>query len=144
VVRIVPAKKMRVEVSDDQGNRYTMTLEGNVTREKALGLLDMVELLGGLQDQHEPNSSIHPPSKFDRLMAVLRTRFPLAWFSSKEVLPAYEHEFHESVCLSTVSTYLARMADRGLLMKTDGGLSKKYRLCDRRLLGQVEAGKTYR
>lgn len=44
----MPAKKMRVEVFDGGGNRYTITFDGQVTREKALRLLDIVELLGGM------------------------------------------------------------------------------------------------
>ena len=43
----VPAKKIRVEIFND-GNRYTITFEGQVTRDKALRLLDLVELLGGM------------------------------------------------------------------------------------------------
>lgn len=140
----MPARKIRVEVADEQGNHYTMTFEGNVTREKALSLLDMVELLGGMQDQQGRDPGFTSASKFDRMMVLLRTCFPVKWFSSKEVLLAYEHELKEPVSLSTVSTYLARMAGRGLLMKADTGPSKRYRLCDARLVGQVEPGKTYR
>jgi hypothetical protein len=143
VVRQLPAKRVRVEVSDDQGNRYTMTFQGSVTREKALRLLDMVELLGGMQNQQGLGSRPSLPSKFDRLLALLRTRFPLVWFSSNEAFSAYEHEFHEPVSLSTVSTYLARMVERGLLMKTDAGPRRKYKLCDWRLLGGIETGNAY-
>lgn len=143
MVKQLPAKKVRVEVSDDQGNRYTMTFQGSVTREKALRLLDMVELLGGMQNQQGLGPSPSLLSKFDRLLTLLRTRFPLTWFSSNEASSAYEHEFHEPVSLSTVSTYLARMVERGLLMKTDAGSRRKYKLCDWRLLGGIETGKTY-
>jgi hypothetical protein len=121
-----------------------MTFEGNVTREKALGMLDMVELLGGVRRQQGVDSSPALPSKFDRVQSLLRTRFPLVWFSSNEVLSAYEREFHEPLSLSTASTYLARMADRGLLMKTNAAHSKKYRLYDKWLSGPLETDKTYR
>ena len=43
----MPARKMRVELFDSDGNRYTIAFEGQVTRDKALRLLDLVELLGG-------------------------------------------------------------------------------------------------
>ena len=43
----MPARKIRVELFDSDGNRYTIAFEGQVTRDKALRLLDLVELLGG-------------------------------------------------------------------------------------------------
>ena len=43
----MPARKMRVELFDNEGNRYTVAFEGQITRDKALRLLDLVELLGG-------------------------------------------------------------------------------------------------
>jgi hypothetical protein len=45
---------MRVEVFDGSGNRYTVTFEGYVTREKAIRLLDIVELLGGIPEEENP------------------------------------------------------------------------------------------
>ena len=46
-VHQMPARKIRVELFDSDGNRYTIAFEGQVTRDKALRLLDLVELLGG-------------------------------------------------------------------------------------------------
>lgn len=140
----MPAKKMRVEVFDDQGNRYIVTFEGKVTREKALGMLDIIELLGGVQGQQGVDANLTSLSKFDKIRSLLGRRFPLAWFSSKEVLSAYEQEFQEPLSLSTVSTYLARMTDRGLLTKTNVARSRKYRLFDKRLAGNLETHNTYR
>jgi hypothetical protein len=44
----LPVRKMKVEVYDESGNRYVISFEGRVTREKALKIFDMVELLGGI------------------------------------------------------------------------------------------------
>ena len=44
----MPARRMRVELFDSDGNRYSITFEGQITRDKALRLLDLVELLGGV------------------------------------------------------------------------------------------------
>ena len=38
----MPARKMRVELFDNEGNRYTIAFEGQITREKAIRLLDLV------------------------------------------------------------------------------------------------------
>jgi hypothetical protein len=122
----MPARKMRVEVFDGSGNRYTITFEGQVTREKALHLLDLVELLGGMPPGNpELNRAASDLSKFDRARLVIDKNFPIVWFSSKDVQSAYEQEFKEPISLSTVSTYLSRMADRGILARS--GMSNRCR-----------------
>jgi len=45
----MPARKMRVEVFDDDENRYPTTFQGQVTQEKVLRIFDIVELLGGMR-----------------------------------------------------------------------------------------------
>ncbi len=124
----MPVKKMRVDVFDGSGNRYTITFEGNVTREKALRLLDLIELLGGMASVN-PNSeeTASPFSKFDKLRSILEKHFPIVWFSSKDAQLVYEQEFKEPISLSTVSTYLSRMADRGVLVKSGASNRRRYR-----------------
>ena len=117
MVLVVPGKKMRVEVFDSNGNRYTITFEGKVTREKALCILDVMELLGGIHDDQRITAEGVQRSKFDKTRSLVKNHFSSGWFSSKEVLVVYEEEFHEPISLSTVSTYLTRLADRGILIK---------------------------
>jgi hypothetical protein len=125
----MPVKKMRVEVFDGSGNRYTITFEGNVTREKALRLFDLIELLGGIPSGNPtPKESASPYSKYDKLRLILEKHFPIVWFSSKDAQLVYEQEFKEPIGLSTVSTYLSRMADRGILTKSNTPNGKYYRV----------------
>jgi len=128
----MPVKKMRVEVFDGSGNRYVITFEGNVTREKALRLLDLVELLGGIPNVN-PNllETASTFSKFDKLRSLLEKHFPIVWFSSKDARLVFEQEFKEPISLSTVSTYLSRMADRGVLMKSGASNRRRYRAMTR-------------
>ncbi len=128
----MPVKKMRVEVFDGGGNRYTITFEGNVTREKALRLLDLIELLGGMPSLNpnlEETTSAH--SKIDKLRSILEKHFPIVWFSSKDAQLVYEQQFKEPINLSTVSTYLSRMADRGVLTKSGTSNRRRYRTTTR-------------
>jgi hypothetical protein len=128
----VPARKMRVELFDSDGNRYTIAFEGQVTREKALRLLDLVELLGSAPGE-SPNASagnVLPNkalSRFEKVQLVIQRNFPLIWFSSKDIQSIYEQELKEPVGLSTVSTYLSRMATKGMLLRTGGPNSLKYK-----------------
>lgn len=124
----MPVKKMRVEVFDSSGNRYTVTFEGNVTRDKALRLLDLVELLGGMPSVNPNlNEVTSEYSKFEKLRSLLEKHFPIVWFTSKDAQVVYEQEFKEPISLSTVSTYLSRMSDRGVLAKSGTSNRRRYR-----------------
>jgi hypothetical protein len=128
----MPARKMRVELFDSEGNRYTIAFEGQITRDKAVRLLDLVELLGGM-----PGEGANPgisgtvagksSSRFEKVRSVIQKSFPLIWFSSREVQSVYEQELKEPVSLSTISTYLARMTNRGLLLRAGDGNNLKYK-----------------
>jgi len=125
----MPARKMRVEISDGNGDRYTITFEGQVTREKALRLLDLVELLGGMPTVNPGwNGPTSELSKIDKIRLVVEKSFPIGWFSSRDIQSAYEEEFKEPISLSTVSTYLSRMADRGILTKNGVSNRRRYKI----------------
>ena len=92
----MPARKMRVELFDSDGNRYTIAFEGQVTRDKALRLLDLVELLGGgvVNEGQTANQGASLPnhvlSRFEKVQLVIQKSFPLIWFSSKDIQLIYE------------------------------------------------------
>ncbi len=129
----MPARKMRVELFDSDGSRYTIAFEGEITREKAVRLIDLVELLGGVPS----NSGTTAPatgianntlSKYEKVHTSIRRNFPLVWFSSKEVQAAYEQVFREPISLSTVATYLSRLTNDGVLTKAGSANRLKYKV----------------
>jgi hypothetical protein len=129
----MPSRKMRVEVFDGEGNKYTVSFEGQISREKALRLLDLVELLGGVSNERggtEAGQSVPSDdiTKYGKTRILLVKHFPLVWFSSREVQTVYEKELKEPISLSTVATYLSRMTAKGVLVKTGSSQNLKYRL----------------
>ena len=125
------AKKMRVELFDTEGNRYTVAFEGQITRDKALRLLDLIELLGGMPNETMNRDAAAPsltqPSRLEKVRTVVQRSFPLVWFSSRDIQTVYEQEMKEPINLSTVSTYLSRMAGKGFLMRAGDGNSLRYK-----------------
>jgi hypothetical protein len=124
---------MRVELFDNEGNRYTIAFEGQITRDKAVRLLDLVELLGGMPGEGA-NAGVGNTlagngfSRVEKVRSVIQKSFPLIWFSSKDVQSVYEQELNEPVSLSTVSTYLTRMANKGLLLRVGDSNNLKYKV----------------
>lgn len=130
----MPARKMRIELFDSEGNRYSIAFEGQITRDKAVRLLDLVELLGGAAPGSPTDPGASSPtssnaqSKFERIRMVAQKQFPLVWFSSREIQNAFEQECKQPISLSTVSTYLTRLTGKGVLSKTGPPNSLKYKL----------------
>ena len=125
----MPARKMRIELFDNIGDKYIISLEGQITREKVVRILDLVELLGGVSSSTtNPNFVQNDLSKYDKVGVIIQKHFPVIWFSSKEVQFIFEQEVNEPISLSTISTYLARMVRRGLLIKTGNAKNIKYKL----------------
>ncbi len=123
---------MRVELFDSEGNRYTVAFEGQITRDKALRLLDLVELLGGAPNESaprgiEPSPGLIHTSRLDKLRSVIQKNFPLVWFSSRDVQSVYEQEMKEPISLSTASTYLSRLSTKGFLIRTGESNNLRYK-----------------
>jgi len=124
----MPTKKIRVEVFND-GDRYTITFEGQVTRDKTLRLLDLVELLGGAPATNVASErSAAEMQKIEKVRLVAEKHFPVGWFSSKELQSAYEKQFNEPIRLSTASTYLSRLTDRGFFIRSGASNQRRYRI----------------
>jgi len=127
----MPARKVRVDLFDTEGNRYSISFEGQVTRDKAMRLLDMVELLGGMPEGGNPATGPvtlgNQMSKYDKMRVMIQRNFPVVWFSSREVQSVYEQETKEPICLSTVATYLSRMAAKGVILKTGSSNNLRYK-----------------
>ncbi|MCX8171227.1 MAG: helix-turn-helix domain-containing protein [Candidatus Bathyarchaeota archaeon] len=112
----MPVRKMKVEVYDESGNRYVISFEGRITKEKAQKVFDMIELLGGIPVA-EPPTFTHDLSKIEKVLFIVKKNFPISWFSAREAQDAYEKEIGEPISLSAISTYLSRLAERGIIIK---------------------------
>ena len=117
---------MKIEFEDADGSKYAISLQGTVSREKVLKILDLVELVSTGADTHENNTYSSSNTSVGRLYRLIDNKFPLGAFTSNDLLEAYEDEYSQPVKLSTVSTYLSRMSERGTLKKHKTGNSWSY------------------
>jgi len=120
-------RRIKVDVSDQEGNKFTVTFQGKVTRQKVLQLLDLIEILGGAPPSTETSEHFSDESKIGKVAGLVEERFPVGWFSSKDVQSTYHDVYGEAITLSTVSTYLNRLVQKGILHKT-GSARKQYKL----------------
>jgi len=66
-------------------------------------------------------------TKIDRLRLFIRTKLPHGWFNSKEVLELYQDAV-EPASFSTISTYLKRLTETGILFRKGTKKNIEYRL----------------
>tara|TARA_B100001971_G_C18136716_1_gene508049 strand:+ start:391 stop:786 length:396 start_codon:yes stop_codon:yes gene_type:complete len=123
-------RKIKIEFSDGEGANYTLSLDGSLSRDKILKIIDMVELIDGKEDKESINI-MSKGTSFGKIYDLIETKFPLGSFTSTDILEAYEDEFNIPIKLSTISTYLSRLEQKKLLVRewaTSGWQYKRIRI----------------
>jgi hypothetical protein len=118
-------KKIKIELEDDEGTKYTLALEGRVSREKLMKAVDMLEVMDVPLEssQRVPDEGTF----FGKVMVLLETTFAAGDFSSSDVAREFEEKYSQPVKLSTISTYLARLTDKHFIRRERFGNSWVYR-----------------
>lgn len=118
-------KRVKVEFQDEKGTKYSLAVEGRISREKVLRIMDLMELIDGNDGIQEP--APNESSTFGRVFQIIETSYVGKEFSSADIARDYEELHGEAIALSTISTYLSRFADRGALKRQKFGNSWVYR-----------------
>lgn len=134
----MPTRKLRLEILDSKGNRYTITCEGDVNKERMLHLLDLAELVGGSEENDQWRRTSSATTKFEKVHAIVEQQFAYGWFSSQDVKRVCEKELNAMLSLSTVSTYLLRLADRGFLLRKGSSNQRRYKLLTMAFSGKAD------
>jgi predicted transcriptional regulator len=143
----IDKRKIKIELEDAEGAKYNLSIEGNISKSKALKVFELFEMLDikGKDNnyserrqeqprQHNFNNSIiegknnQLASIGARIWYIVENKFPYNVFTSSDVLEMYEHEFHEPIQLSMISTYLSRYSDKNRLSRTRKGKEWVYKI----------------
>ena len=108
-------RKIRIEFTDNDGGNYNLSLSGSVTKEKITRIMELVDLLNPIEQDNPP--FINNGTYFSKLYSLIDDSFPLSSFATNEVLEAYEDKYSSPIRLSTVSTYLQRLFEKGVLSR---------------------------
>ena len=121
-------KKFRIELEDAEGSKYNMSLEGNISKDKILRIVEFMDLLN-IESPNGHTEAIRPVSGSvgDRIWSLVDSKFPYGSFTSTDILELYEDQYNEPIKLSIVSTYLSRYSERGRLARIRQGKEWVYR-----------------
>ena len=116
-------KRIRIDVRDKDGAKYDFKIEGNITKEKALKIFELMDLIN-IEEEQAPNLD----SIGGKIWNIVENSFPIGKFTSSEILEKYEDEYNEPIKLSVVSTYLARFASRNRIERKRIGREWSYQI----------------
>jgi hypothetical protein len=116
--------KIKIEFTDDSGTKYSFNIEGS-SKENITKLIDFAQTIS-TKNQIQDQTPID--TNFAKLYGLLESRFQFGSFTSNDVLSAYQQDFQVPTSLSIISTYLSRLAHRGLLTRTRHGSGWIYKL----------------
>lgn len=124
-------KRFRIELEDAEGSKYNLSLEGNVSKEKIMKIVEFMDLLNiesnGSGEMPMPNTKM-PASVGDRIWSLIEGKFPYGGFTSTDILELYEDQYNEPIKLSIISTYLSRYSDRARLARNRQGKEWVYKV----------------
>ena len=118
-------KRVRFEFTDDTGRKHTHIVEGPISREDLVKTMEALELMD--LDVAPTRPTPNDGTFFGKVQTILETTFAAGDFSSSDVAREFEEKYSQPVKLSTISTYLARLADRRLIKRERFGNSWVYR-----------------
>jgi hypothetical protein len=125
-------RRIKIELEDAEGSKYNLSLEGNVSKDKIVKIIEFMDLLNiesDVQNVHSPDPTTRPAASVgERIWNIVQTKFPYGNFTSTDILELYEDSYNEPVKLSIISTYLSRYSERGRLSRIRQGKEWTYRV----------------
>jgi hypothetical protein len=119
----MPGKRIRIDVTDKDGVKFDLKLEGNVTREKVLKIFELMEL-ANIEEPSTTTPDINTVG--GKIWAIVDKYFPTGKFTSNDILEKYEDEYNEPIKLSIISTYLARFTSKNKTERARKGREWAY------------------
>ena len=126
-------KRFKIELEDAEGSKYNLSLEGNISKEKIMKIVEFMDLIniesnGNNESETYRSNRVTPASVGDKIWSLVESKFPYGGFTSTDILELYEDQYNEPIKLSIISTYLSRYAERGRLMRTRQGKEWIYKI----------------
>ena len=120
-------KKVKVEVTDEEGTTYSLSVHGKFSQEKVMRVMELIDLLG--QNDHNTGTLLpNESTTYGKILKLIQSSYAAKEFSSADIAREYEDLHASPIPLSTVSTYLSRLADKGILNRQKFGNSWVYRV----------------
>ena len=129
-------KKIKIELEDEEGDKYNLSLEGNMSKEKVMKVMELMDSINSTKSQPNEYNGYHtstqtqenPSSLSSKIWRIVQSKFPFTSFTSTDILEMYTDEYNEPIKLDVIATYLSRYHKKGKLLRSKGGKEWIYKL----------------
>jgi hypothetical protein len=130
-------RKIKIELEDENGEKYNLTLQGTLTKEKLMNVMEFIHLIdknsiegsfgGGFERR------INDTKLGSKLWNLIIENFRYHTFTSSDILRIYQDLYYESIQLSVISIYLSRFYFKKQLNRSKNGKQWVYTLIKQNL-----------
>ena len=122
----VSRKKIRIELEDENGEKYNLTLQGTLSKEKIVNLIEFVQLFE--KNSTTPNSEHREGDRnlTSKLWNLITENFRYHTFTSSDLARIYKDVYYDSIQLSIASIYLSRFYLKKQLTRIKNGKQWVY------------------
>jgi hypothetical protein len=121
----LPKRRLKIDFTDSDGATYSFSVNGPVDSNKLAKIMEAIDTISPAEDT--PPEVAVSDTAFDKLRQLLENKFQFGYFTSLDVLEAFEDEYNSPIPLSTVSTYLGRLEQKQLLSRTRSSAGWVYK-----------------
>jgi hypothetical protein len=126
-------KKIKISLEDEDGGKYDLALEGNISKNKIIKFIEVLDLLDvkgkdNLDEIKKSNEKENLTSIGSKIWNLIEQKFPHNTFTTSDILELYEDEYQEPIVLSVISTYLSRYSERNKLTRNKRGREWIYKI----------------
>jgi hypothetical protein len=121
-------KRIKIELEDENGEKYNLSLQGNLSKEKIMNVIEFVQMF---EKNSIDNIFEHKESDIklgSKLWNIITENFRYHTFTSSDLLRIYKDLYYESIQLSVISIYLSRFYIRKQLSRSKNGKQWVYSL----------------
>jgi hypothetical protein len=122
----ISRKKIRIELEDENGEKYNLTLQGTLSKEKIVNLIEFVQLF---EKNSITTSSEHREGDRNlasKLWNLITENFRYHTFTSSDLARIYKDVYYDSIQLSIASIYLSRFYLKKQLSRIKNGKQWVY------------------
>jgi hypothetical protein len=125
-------KKVKIELEDENGQKYNLTLQGSLTKEKIMNVIEFVQLFekNSTQTQTQTQKEFEHRENDERLgpklWNLITENFRYHTFTSTDLMRLYQDLYYESIQLSVISIYLSRFYLKKQLNRSKNGKQWVY------------------
>jgi hypothetical protein len=121
-------KRIKIELEDENGEKYNLSLQGNLSKEKIMNVIQFVQMF---EKNSMDNIFEHKESDIklgSKLWNIITENFRYHTFTSSDLIRIYKDLYYESIQLSVISIYLSRFYIRKQLSRSKNGKQWVYAL----------------